>query len=264
MPAENLQLNLQQLSKIMKSLIPLLLSIGLLTAQSINPAAEEKTDQKKPQFVIDIENLPEAKQRKYFEHSNRAKALFGQERVFDTLEELHSASKIYDKNPDLLNLQGACYVKFRNFPKAKAAFKKALKETPTNISIRFNIAEVDFVSDNFLEARKQLEELVSEAGDAPAMTTMLELIRFKLLLCQLKTDQVAKAQASTDASSFLDDSPFHYYSNAAIAYHNNENATAQRWLRRAARVFPATSLAPWQDNLIEIGFVKSIYGEEGD
>ena len=54
----------------------------------------------------------------------------------------------------------------------------------------------------------------------------------------------------------------------AISYHDGNDSEAERWRASARRVFRrAASLAPWEDTMIEVGFVKSFYGgvtEDGD
>ena len=66
-----------------------------------------------------------------------------------------------------------------------------------------------------------------------------------------------------------DDSPFYYYSRAAILYHNDEKLEAEKMLRNVRFVWRNdNSLAAWQDTLIEFGYIRSFYGgdiaEDGD
>ena len=80
-----------------------------------------------------------------------------------------------------------------------------------------------------------------------------------ILLVKLNDADGAKEYiADTD---FLSDSPIYYYGNAALEYNNDNGAEAEKWLARARRVFGNPRiLAPWQDTLIEFGYVKSFYG----
>jgi hypothetical protein len=62
---------------------------------------------------------------------------------------------------------------------------------------------------------------------------------------------------------FLDDSPFHYYAKAALAYEAEDLLKAEEWLAVAARIFQDPNiLAPWQDTLVEYGYIKSFYGDD--
>lgn len=230
-------------------------------APSEGSALEEEDKNKKPQFAIDLDNLPKDKREKYFEHYFRADTLFKQKRIFECLDEIHALHDIYAKNPASLNLEGACYVEFRSFEKARLAFAKALKANPGNFNVRFNLAEIEFVTESWAESLKQLEALAKEAESKVQLATMLPLIKFKILLCKLKTDDLEGAKAIVAETDFLDDSPLFYYGNAALEYFADNGAEAEVWLARGGRIFRNPGqIAPWQDTLIEFGYIKSFYG----
>ena len=111
------------------------------------------------------------------------------------------------KNPATLNLEGACYVEFRSFEKARLAFAKALKANSGSFNVRFNLAEIEFVTENWEEALKQLGELAKEAENENQLGSMIPLIQFKMLLCLLKTDDLDGAKVILAETDFLDDSP---------------------------------------------------------
>ena len=63
--------------------------------------------------------------------------------------------------------------------------------------------------------------------------------------------------------TFEDDSPFYYFAQAALAYDNKDLIKAEEWLAMAGRIFRDPNvLAPWQDTLVEYGYIKSFYGED--
>lgn len=248
-----------------KSFLALLSLTVLSPAQEatapVEPKAEEQPANKKPQFIIDLESLPPAENKAYGQHFFRADNLFKQKRIFECLAEIEKVHDIYAKNPASLNLQGACYVEFRSFDKARRAFAKAEKLSPGNFNVSFNLAEIEFVSQNFDEALKQFEALLAKAQESKAGQGMMPILKFKTLLCRLKTDNEAGARELIADLTFLDDTPLFYYGNAALAYHADKGAKAEEWLARVARIFRNPSLlAPWQDTLIEFGYIKSFYG----
>jgi len=221
------------------------LSLLLALALSAGPAfGQEQKDADTPvaakkQYNIDINNLPEETRQKYFEAAVRAEQLFGQKRIFECLETLRKANKIYSKNPATLNLEGACYVEFRDF----------------------DLAEIEFVTHDWPSALKKLTELKGDKQTKNFHESMIQLIDFKILLCQLKTGKLDAAQQTIGKLSYKDDTPLFYYGKAALAYQAEETAEAEKWLARGRRVFrDPTTLAPWQDTLIEFGYIKSFYG----
>ena len=243
----------------MKKLISLfLISASLLSAQEAQPEADKKAPEKKArQYQIDIQNLTAEKRKEYYTKLFKAQTLFNQKRIFETLAEIDEVQKIYAKDPASLNIEGACYVEFRNFEKARKSFKKALAAHPENRNVLFNLAEISFVTHQWQEAHDALSGLIGE-GLNPTMT---DLIQFKILLCKIKLGAIDEAQALTDKTSFLDDSPLHYYANAAMEYSNDNAQKAEAWLARCSTIFTNSGvIAPWQDTLIEFGYIKSFYG----
>jgi len=90
---------------------------------------------------------------------------------------------------------------------------------------------------------------------------MLHLVQFKILLCKLMLDQVDEAREMIDLHGFMDDTPYHFFAQAALAFYDDDKVTAEEWLGRGLRIFRDPQiLAPWQDTLIEFGYIKSFYG----
>ncbi|MGJ8698007.1 MAG: tetratricopeptide repeat protein [Verrucomicrobiaceae bacterium] len=244
---------------IKKLLLAALLPLGPLLAQEEADAAPATEEKKALQYQIDLDNLPADTKEKYWQAIFRAETLFRQKRIFECLEIIDEVHAIYDKNPSSLNLKGACFVEFRNFKKAETCFIEALKQHPDNKNVIFNLAEMAFVTHQWQKAHDQLSQLLSES-DA-GLSSMVDLIKFKILLCKLKLGDKDGAKAILDETDFLDDSPLYYYGHGALAYANDEPIEAEIWLARASRIFRNPQLlSPWQDTLIEFGYIKSFYG----
>ena len=144
----------------------------------MKPAADTKSPKKgeKPQFVIDLEALSKEDTVAYSNAFRRANSLFQQKRIFEALEALEEVDAIYAKNPASLTLRGACYVEFRAFDKARMVFAKSLEISPGNFNVRFNVAEIEFVTKNYAKSLGILEPLLLEASKNKATETMTPLI----------------------------------------------------------------------------------------
>lgn len=244
-----------------KFLIPFLLLSLLASAQeSVSPDAKAE-GKETPKYLTELQALSEDDKKNYLQHLQQCQTLFSQRRIFECLAEVHSAHLIYDKNPVSLNIQGSCYVEFRDFEKASRCFKKSLAQDPRNLNVRFNIAEVAFVMKKYEESKKLFSSLAEELGDSKNHGSVQHIIQFKVFLCHIKTDQEAKAQAMLEKADFLDDSPFFYYAKAAIAHSKDDGKEANQWVQRASRIYPPAEIQIWQDSLIEVGYVKSFIGE---
>jgi len=204
-------------------------------------------------------NLPQKEREKYSQNLVKVQNLFNQKRIFDALEMIDELDKIFPDHPAALNIKGACYVEIRAFDKAKAIFQEVLKVSPNNTNVQFNLAEVDFVTKNWPSAHDRFAELI------PLIPinnkAMVRLSEFKLLLCQLKMGRVKDAIILKDKHDIWDDSPFFYYSRAAILYHQDDKLGAEKILRNVRFVWRNDAvLAAWQDTLIEFGYIRSFYG----
>lgn len=207
----------------------------------------------------EFSNLPIEKRNEFGAKFTKAQNMFNQKRIFDTLEALDVLDSIFVDHPSVLNLRGACYVEIRAFSKADVIFKKILKISPENTNVLFNLAEIDFVTKKWTSAHKRFEELIPKLHKN--QKSMIRLCEFKLLLCKLKLDKVTEAKSLMGKYDHWDDSPFYYYARGAVEYHEDKKIEAEKTLRGARFVWRNNQvLAPWQDTLIEFGYIRSFYG----
>ena len=234
--------------------------------------AQDKKEEDKPDLLKweqDFLNLPEDRRQKFAEHLQKARELFQQKRIFETLEELKNAQSIFNDAPDVENMLGACQVEFRAFDKAMEHFERANSLHPNNPNVLFNIGEVYFVKKDWKEAERYFELILPQLEKDKKQMQMSRLVEFKLLLCAIKLGDMEKAKEIAARHDHLDDSPFPYYAEAALAFQSGDEIEAEIVLARAARIFrnPAM-IAPWKDTLMEFGYIKSFYGgdlaEEGE
>ncbi|MES2997009.1 MAG: hypothetical protein V4733_09390 [Verrucomicrobiota bacterium] len=206
-------------------------------------------------------NLPEEQRKEFLKQFSEANRLFQQKRIFETLDHIGKAAKIFKDSPELYNLRGSCYVEMRAFDKALAEFQEARNLSRENPSIEFNIGEVYFVTKEYRKALEIFEKVFTMLP--PANVAMARLVEFKILLCKNKLGMKDDVQILAGKYDYMDDSPFFYYAKAALAYEAGDTLEAEQWLSRAARIFdnPAI-LAPWQDTLVEYGYIKSFYGDD--
>ncbi len=228
------------------------------------PLAAQNEDAKKPDLLPNQQaflNLPEEKRAEFSKHLGEAIRVFQQKRIFEALEELEKAAAIFTDSPEIHNVRGSCYVEIRAFDKALAEFGKAAALSKDNASIAFNIGEIHFVTKQWQQAHDTFQKVMSLL---PAENTALgRLVEFKILLCKKKLGQDAEVAAMAEKYDFMDDSPYYFFAQASLAYEADNQVKAEEWLAIAGRIFRDPNiLAPWQDTLVEYGYLKSFYGEE--
>lgn len=237
----------------------ILLSASPIFAQASAQNVSEVTDLLPSQRAF--LNLSEKDRKEFAKHFGEAARYFQQKRIFESLASIHEAEKVFDQSAELLNLQGSCYVEMRAFKKATIAFDGALKINPKNTSIQFNVAEVLFVTKQWQKALDAFSEILPEIPETNI--ALSRLVEFKMLLCMKKLGMKDDVLILADKYDYQDDSPYYYYAKAALAYDDGDLLQAEEWLARASRIFQDPNIiAPWQDTLVEFGYIKSFYGEE--
>lgn len=236
-----------------------------LAAQEEGPAAAAGVEAEVSQELLAHQraflNLPEESRKDFMKHLGEANRIFQQKRIFETLEEIDKAAAIFKDSPELHNLRGSCYVEMRAFDKALAEFHRAAELSKENPSIEFNIGEVYFVTKEWQKALDMFEKIMKILP--PENIALSRLVEFKILLCKKKLGKDEEVEILAEKYDFLDDSPFHYYAKAAMAYDDDDLIKAEEWLARAGRIFQDPNvLAPWQDTLVEYGYIKSFYGDD--
>lgn len=237
-------------------LFPLLMLAPLTAQEEASETAEvPKLAANQEEFL----NLPEERRKEFLEALGEATRLFQQKRIFETLEKTDAANQIFDQSPEIMNLRGSCFVEMRSFDKALEEFQGAAKLSKDNPSVAFNIAEVYFVTKRWEESLELFEKMLTKVPEENM--ALSRLVEFKILLCKNKLGKKEEVDILANKYDFLDDSPFHYYAKAVLAYESGDEIEAEKWLAIARRIFRNPQvLAPWQDTLVEYGYIKSFYG----
>jgi tetratricopeptide (TPR) repeat protein len=253
--------------------IRIYLSLFLLACSPFAGAQVIQAEQPTPEYVKEFSNLAKEKREEFGLHKSKAQQFFRQKRTFECLDQVYKANQIFEKDPSIWNLKGACYVEMRLFEKAREAYEEALSIDDRNTGVHFNLAEMDFVTKDWAEASEkfdQLMERMESQSDGPLEGPLLGLQRlalFKKMLSEYKlgNEEEAKQLAKENWEDF-DDTPFTYYSKAALELFKGNEEEGKKWIQSAVRVFGGfEEVGNWQDTLIEIGLVKSFYGgDEGE
>lgn len=242
------------------SFLFLLVLVSPLVAQNKAPSPPPTQQPLMPNQQAFL-NLPEESRKDFIKHLSEGSRLYEQKRIFETLDEVNKASKIFADSPEIYNLRGSCYVEMRAFDKALVEFEKALVYLKNSPSVEFNIAEVYFCTKRWQKALDLFEKILKILP--PENKALVRLVEFKILLSKKKLGQNDEVMILAEKYDFLDDSPYYYYSQAALAYEDKNLVKAEEWLAIAGRVFQNPNItAPWQDTLVEYGYIKSFYGED--
>ena len=216
--------------------------------------------EKVPQYMIDLENLPREKREVFYKHLSEAKRLFSQQRIIEALDTIGEAETMIPEFPSLMSIKGACYVELRDFDTAKKIFKRCSEIGPGNHRVLFNLGEVSFVQARWKESQGYFQKVLQLLNDKPEDPIYL-LSEFKNYIANNKLGNNDAARIIEDKYDYTFDSPIYYYINAVKEFEAGNKVESQSYLQRAKTVYTNLGiLDPWQDCLIESGYIKSFYG----
>lgn len=207
-------------------------------------------------------NLPEEKRKEFNKGISKAQSLFNQKRIFDALSKVAELESIFANHPASLSIQGACYIEMRDFANALKVYEETLRLMPHNTGALFNIAEIHFVTMNWQNAHNKISELLTKFTPS-TKKELVRLCEFKLLLCKLKLGQIDQAITLQDKYDKWDDSPFYYYSRAAILDHQGDKEASMKTLKECYVIWNSVEkLASWQDTIMEYGLVLNSFTDD--
>ncbi len=125
---------------------------------------------------------------------------FSNNRYDEALAKLVDAQKMKPNDPELINLEGAIYVKQEKWQQATDAFNRALSFNAKYFPAQFNTGEVLYLQKKYADARAVFQKL---QADQPKN----ELLKYKIFLTYLMEGNDADAKAQLDKFDFVADTP---------------------------------------------------------
>ncbi len=248
-----------------------------VNAQNEVKAPEDKQNVNKAKILNNrFSNLPLEERRTYLTLRADAHRFFSKKRTFETLMAIHEMRHIFEGDPIAYNLLGAIYVEFRDFKKAREIFSKAVDMAGEDPKILFNLAELEFCDNQWVSSINHFESLLKKIK-SQSDTDFARLVEFKILLCKLalskadnknvtddqKKEYLAQAKQLAHKYTYLLDSPYYYYAKSALAFYEDDKATAANWIITAKKVFynNPSLVTSWDDTMVEFGYIEAHYGK---
>ena len=225
-----------------------------LSAQ--NDTASNPNDSKSTSALKKFKTLSKEKKESLRKILMEAATLINGIRVQESLEKIIEAESMVTDFAPLYNLKGAAYTKIRDFDKAQEAFERAVLLDPTAVMTRFNLTEMHFVKKKYPLAEKEFSKFLSLNKDLPQETEAL--VKYKLLICNLKLEKESNADEILKSFDYLDDHPAFYYSHAAIHFNKGETTKASSWINAASKIYKPAINNIYNDSLIEAGWLDNI------
>jgi Tfp pilus assembly protein PilF len=220
-----------------RAILLLLLAVaGLATAQSTTPSPELSAEDKQlAAMLVDVRRLAAA--QKYEE----------------ALAKLRDADALQPNSAMVQNARGSIYTSMKEYEKARQYFKAADALKPGTFEVHFNLTELEYVQGHYEAAAASFTDLLSSF---PGMQKEIRaLVQFKIVVCQIKLNHLAEAEALVKKFAYAEDSPAGCFTQASFAAQKGDNATANTLLAKAEKAYSRAEIAPYVDALVEAHWI---------
>ena len=180
------------------------------------------------------------------ERVEEAVADFNARRNDAAIEKLKAAEQEFPNSAQVLNVLGAAYVRKKDYETAIGYFRRAIEADPSFFPAQFNSAEIFFLQKQYPQA---LDRFTTLLRDNPQSG----LLRFKVLLSLLMTNQREEAERMAAAMPVLGADPCWYYSQAALLFNQGRKDSARDHMK-AGRTFYPGKADFYEENFEELGW----------
>ena len=178
-----------------------------------------------------------------------AEEAFRQKRFNLASKNLDVVEAIFPDFAEALAMRGALLSEQHDFEKAEELFDRALQMDSSLFSPRFNKAESLLLQGKYEESKAAFEKL----RDWYPYT---DLVRFKLVLLNLKLGNPREAKATLDTITFPGDTAAYYYARAAMDIFRGDNKEAESWIKSAEHLYGVEPNFIFYDSLADLGLVE--------
>ena len=199
--------------------------------------------------------LPQDKKDKFGALMQEGQSLLGQKRVQEALTKLNEAEVLWPLHPNIINLKGAALVNIKDYERAHQYFEKGTALYPNFWQLRFNLAEMKFVSKDYKKAEAIFQELLDRVKQLQGTTRTL--VEYKVILCVIKEGRSDEARKMIDKYDIYGDTPIYYFGLAAWYFEKGDKAKGQEWVKNANKVYGPEVSGIFGDALIELGWIQS-------
>ncbi len=240
--------------------IPPLLTAFILFIPTLNAQQRNNTAIKNLNRVFS--NLPETDRLEYSRLTKKSMRYLANNRIFDALVTAHQMHVIFKDDPNSYILLANIYLKIQKYDSARKNLKQAEKMLGITPDIAFAYATIEFNKNNWNASIKHNQNFI-KISSPYTKKSLLEIADFKIFLALLSLDSNNTKNKKLNIIhkkginhlkqkyTFLDDSPFFYYAQAAIKIQANDSNGENEWRRKANKIFSNSSvqLAQWNNAL---------------
>ncbi|MEO7934085.1 MAG: tetratricopeptide repeat protein [Chthoniobacterales bacterium] len=172
---------------------------------------------------------------------------------------LDKINPVDQKKADILNLRGAIYKRLGELDNAANAYSDALKINPKDWVPKYNLAEVNFLREQYKPARTFLEQALASMPEADRLQKQ-DLILYKVYLTYLLQGDDEKAKLLLDSFDINSPNPVYYFAQAAWSYKKKDLAKAKTWVNSTDGLYSQDLRNSYSQALVDVGWLEPSEG----
>ena len=172
---------------------------------------------------------------------------------------LDKINPVDQKKADILNLRGAIYKRLGELDNAANAYSDALKVNPKDWVPKYNLAEVNFLREQYKSARTYLEQSLASMPEADRLQKQ-DLILYKVYLTYLLQGDDEKAKLLLDSFDINSSNPVYYFAQAAWSFKKKDAAKAKTWVNSTDGLYSQDLRNSYGQALVDVGWLEPSAG----
>lgn len=147
----------------------------------------------------------------------------------------------------VLNLRGAILTKLRDYNAANEIFRGILADDPNYFPAAFNLGELQCIRGNYAEALESFEAMQSR-------DPRNELLRFKIVLCQLAIGSDNEARQTADTLIPAGETPAWYYAHSLVARKSGNKREAAKLISAGKAIYGDRECRLFDESIANLKF----------
>jgi Tfp pilus assembly protein PilF len=172
---------------------------------------------------------------------------------------LDKINPVDQKKADVLNLRGAIYKRLGELDNAANAYADALKINPKDWVPKYNLAEVNFLREQYKSARSYLEQALTSMPEADRLQKQ-DLILYKVYLTYLLQGDEEKARLLLESFDINSPNPVYYFAQAAWSYKKKDLGKAKTWVDSTDGLYSQDLRNSYSQALVDVGWLEPSSG----
>ncbi len=205
-----------------------------------------------PEYPVQSEQAPPTEQtvKRLMLLLRQASDLIQQKQPDAALDKINAVLMVAPQSPTAYKLRGDINAEKQLWDSAEKDYETSLHFNARNTTVKFNLAEIEFIQKKYDDARAGFVALEHDSN-------LADLANYKIFLCDLFGGHEEVAAKELAAFNQAKSSISYYFANVAWSLYHHKTEEAQVWLASASRMYPSSKCEFYTSSLVDSGYLTA-------